>query len=487
MSDNESNEPTLPPLPAPPSSSLTARRSTRPSLLTRKRTHSSYASDWDTTELPQSAASSDPALFSGDEAAPGLESYASGKRKKKLYAGSWWNHRVKAGKDDRKREFKRNVDSGVWMGSEDQLSSDSLGSMEEAFLGDQGVLVGKRSDGFSEERTGQEEEELVVEQRSATNQRITRSFPRISDLVTTPAFLPQREQVKDIVRQHLNSGKEDISFDGMGLVDLPDEVIELATLTKEPILVPGMLDTGRSFATRLHILLGNNLLTRMPCQLLELENLQYLSLRGNRLKSIPVGIRRLVNLQNLNISNNELRYLPFEVLELARNHSLSNLRTTANPWAETPAGLHVEAEEEPWPGTNSPLAAQRSKGPSSVVVSSSMPSLTEVVLRQLQRISPRDDLRDFMPEHTPARVLGALDDFRLTQVEGERRCTACWRPMVQPGEEWLEWWFVRISRMYVPFKRAKCYSGCDGKENMWVDTGVGHKNVVIQEDGTVTS
>ena len=112
----------------PPSSQATQLQPRPSFLLTRKRTHSDYEDE--------TTASSDPATFSSDETAPGTENYAPGKRKKRVFKGSWWDkHPAKSGK---KREFRRNFDSGIFMGSEseEQLSSDSF-TMEDEFLRDQ--------------------------------------------------------------------------------------------------------------------------------------------------------------------------------------------------------------------------------------------------------------------------------------------------------------------------------------------------------------
>jgi hypothetical protein len=74
--------------------------------------------------------SSDPALFSSDDIpASGLENYHAttpGSGRKRRYRGTWWGEQVLDPK--RKRgdfKDKRNVDSGVWMGS-DESGAESL-------------------------------------------------------------------------------------------------------------------------------------------------------------------------------------------------------------------------------------------------------------------------------------------------------------------------------------------------------------------------
>lgn len=128
----ESEEPTLPPLP--------------PSLLlldTRKRARN--------IDLPppHSSTSSDPAVFSSDDD-PALDNYQSHGRRKRRYVGTWFDQQPASSDsamDDetrpsfayppprrnqgqpqpQKREFKRQLDSGVWMGTDGALTDTDEG------------------------------------------------------------------------------------------------------------------------------------------------------------------------------------------------------------------------------------------------------------------------------------------------------------------------------------------------------------------------
>jgi hypothetical protein len=113
----------LPPL---PSSEAPPRKYSR-SLLSRKRSRLDYE--------PEPATSSDPALFSSDDPAPSAEHY-SAKRRKDKWQGTWWGERLRGEKERVKRQFERNYDSGIWMGSEGTESS-----LEEEFLNDQRKTV----------------------------------------------------------------------------------------------------------------------------------------------------------------------------------------------------------------------------------------------------------------------------------------------------------------------------------------------------------
>jgi hypothetical protein len=117
----------LPPL---PSSQAPPRKSSW-SLLKRKRSRLDYE--------PEPATSSDPALFSSDDPAPSAE-YYSAKRRKDKWRGTWWGERSRCETAREKRQFKRNYDSGIWMGSEGTESS-----LEEEFLEDQKKTLTRES------------------------------------------------------------------------------------------------------------------------------------------------------------------------------------------------------------------------------------------------------------------------------------------------------------------------------------------------------
>lgn len=182
----------LPPMPA------SARKPTQPphpaqsSHLLRKRSRADQDDDF--------ATSSDPALFSSDEQAPGAENYSIGKRKKKTYQGSWWSHQhhVAVGK---KRVFKRNYDSGIFMGSEtsdEALSSDSIG-LEDEFLRDQQQAMKAKSPLFSSQ--------------SVQTTPKAKSYRRPQSTLAPD----EHEPVRRIVHQALEVGKEDVDLSSVSM------------------------------------------------------------------------------------------------------------------------------------------------------------------------------------------------------------------------------------------------------------------------------
>ena len=461
----------LPPHPRPLPN---GKRPSRPAVLTRKRTREDYLVDDD---LPPSATSSDPALFSGDEATPGLESYQS-KRKRKMFSGSWYEHSAKARKEDRRREFKRNVDSGIFMGSESGTpSSDSIGSLEEALIQDQA--------------TKDEEEDLIP----SLSARPWLSIPNAKTgplFSAKPATSPEHGLVMQTVRHCLDEGLEDVDLASRGLSSLPQEIFELATLTKQTNLVSGMLEHGTSLETHLRLYLANNSLRTIPVEILDLTNLRMLSLRRNKLTSVPPGIRRLVNLETLNVSANKLSYLPFEVIELIRFHSLRNLQADPNLW-DAAGPTHPEGSEfSLYRRPNRPTLLRHPILTTARCISDRpkprMASLFEMTLRQLHRLQPQNDLNCIMPSASTT-VSEGLSDLHTSIQSGQNQCTACHRLIVQPGAEWTEWWACfedtgplpgearripqnEVARYSFPVRRQKCLATCDGLVNAWVNDGV---------------
>ncbi|KXN86604.1 p53-induced protein with a death domain [Leucoagaricus sp. SymC.cos] len=82
----------------------------------------------------------------------------------------------------------------------------------------------------------------------------------------------------------------------------------------------------------IHLVLSNNLITKLPRTLWDLERLTVLSLRGNQLTVLPSEICHLRNLEDLNIANNKLQYVPSELLSM----SLRVLNLHPNPFRPPP-------------------------------------------------------------------------------------------------------------------------------------------------------
>ena len=108
-SDQDINIPSSPPLPIPGTQAV-------PLTVGRKRVREDYPTT-----------SSDAPMFSSDDASTSAENYLQ-QRSKRQYRGPWWNistgSTVSGEHPRKKREFKRAVDSGVWMGSDETVESE---------------------------------------------------------------------------------------------------------------------------------------------------------------------------------------------------------------------------------------------------------------------------------------------------------------------------------------------------------------------------
>jgi len=105
-----------------------------PSQFSRKRSHEVYHED--------SNPSSDLPFFSSDPLDASVENYVQ-KPRKRQYRGTWWGQHAKrqhlAGGEPLTRTFVRNLDSGVWMGSDS--SDDTLPDTSTNDFGPQAVSL----------------------------------------------------------------------------------------------------------------------------------------------------------------------------------------------------------------------------------------------------------------------------------------------------------------------------------------------------------
>lgn len=178
---------------------------------------------------PTLTTSSDPALFSSDEQAPGAENYTDRRRKKRTFKGSWWDrHPAREGlrKSIRqKREFTRNFDSGIFMGSQDEssedhdmLSSDSF-TLEDELMRDQShehehqhMTIQKRSFRlWAQESLAGEHHRAGdhLRNRADSISPKTKIVPKIKPL---EPMAKEHREVCEIVHQCLDMGKEDVDL-----------------------------------------------------------------------------------------------------------------------------------------------------------------------------------------------------------------------------------------------------------------------------------
>lgn len=226
--------------------------------------------------------SSDPAIFSSDDD-PALDNYVEGRRKKR-YIGSWFQQHPTSSDSTfsetihvpkQRRQWTRQADSGVYLGSDGNESDDLFDSSE----------ISTR--------------------------------PKLPQLDRKPLRPVSRvEQVaRDKIRTCLEQGEETIDFWSMGLEEISNDTISpLSQFSCIPVVTKDVAFEQKD--PSLKIYLAMNRLMRVPGALFDLTYLTILSLRGNKLTELPPAISKLRNLQELNVSQNRLRHLPVELLDL---------------------------------------------------------------------------------------------------------------------------------------------------------------------------
>ncbi|KAK4155332.1 hypothetical protein C8A00DRAFT_42051 [Chaetomidium leptoderma] len=249
-----------------------------------------------------SSPSSDPAFFSSDDD-PALDNYQAHGRRKKRYVGAWFDQQPASsdsavGEETRptyppprrnrgppqpqKREFKRQLDSGVWMGTDGALTD--------------------TDDSFD------------LEPAAA---RFPLAPPRAQPSVplspARPRFTSQEQEVQKTIRFCVDNGSEQVDLSGLGLETISEGLLDpIADICPIPTVAKDVAFEQRE--PEVKVFLSNNRLRSFPVALLNVEHLTVLTLRANRLVRIPPAISKLKNLEALNIAQNYLRFLPGELL-----------------------------------------------------------------------------------------------------------------------------------------------------------------------------
>ncbi|OJD35040.1 leucine rich repeat domain protein [Diplodia corticola] len=264
--------------------------------------------------------SSDPFVFSSDDAPEDVENYNSPARKKRQYAGPWFAHGHQP-KSERttpaKADFSRNQDSGVWLPSDS--SDDSL--IERLAAASTGPsLFGQvpRPCAPSEP----DENPLPVARRVHVPE------PRSTEHAVAHAK----------VHECVEEGNERVDLSALQLRSMSDDLLEpLAHLIRHPKIGPEVPseEAYEPFTPSLQLYLSSNQLRSLPAAIWELENLGVLSLRINKLTDLSPAISNLKNLKELNLAGNRLRWLPWELLRLVPpNGNLTRLSISPNPFVK---------------------------------------------------------------------------------------------------------------------------------------------------------
>ncbi|KAI5358974.1 putative SANT/Myb domain, leucine-rich repeat domain superfamily [Septoria linicola] len=298
---------------SPPLLPTTSSSSSLPWITaTRKRQLSEY----------DSHLSSDP-LFSDDT--PGNEDATEYQRpkRKRMIKGPWWELGRKVPHDPttpKQKDYARNVDSGVWMGSDG-----SEGSFE-------GIPL--HQDRLSR---------LNLHDRPRSVQT-----PRAAAQRPTPQAM-----AAEIVNRCVEDGVQRVDLSELGLVELPSAILKpLHELIRQPAFdasLPPSDDEFGPLTPDLQLFLATNGLISLPDELFRLHNITVLSLRNNALTELPSAINHLARLKELNVANNTIRHLPWELLDIIASRQ-TRVIVHPNPLLEPLVG---SVETAP-----SPLVAQ---------------------------------------------------------------------------------------------------------------------------------
>ncbi|KAF4972118.1 hypothetical protein FSARC_1258 [Fusarium sarcochroum] len=412
--------------------------------------------------------SSDPAVFSSDDD-PALDNYVEGRRKKR-YVGSWFQQHPTSSDSTfseihipkQRRQWTRQADSGVFLGSDGNESDDVMNDIPEI------------------------------------------PKPKLPQLNRVVRRVSKAEQVaRDKVRACLDAGEETIDFWSMGLEDVSNDTISpLSQFTCIPIVTKDVAFEQKD--PELKIYMAMNRLTRVPGAIFDLTYLTILSLRHNKLTELPPAISKLHHLKELNVSQNRLRHLPAELLDLfASDSKLDTLVVHPNPFWQPDQNLEQTSEDqaenmlfsyteesEPMPTPHlvsralgrSPLQLSNTTGrvisdfkiptdhtqlvlpidegepefsPSSSVSSmtesqrlqgaSRVPSLLETALRACYSSTQLPEMPYYIPEGLN-QLRKLLERAHRQKEAGGLTCSRCRKLMVIPTVEWAEWREVRTCK-----------------------------------------
>ena len=405
-------------------------------LLRCKRTRDEY----------EPATSSDPALFSSDDQPASADTYSI-KRRREQWPGTWWGKNVPVRK---KQPFRRNLDSGIFLGSEG--TDDSL---DEEFLREQSKLLEQNNAPF------------------ITTSALIEAGPVVDKWTEVSKF----DRVIAIVQESLEECREDIDLSSMGLDELPPDIESLKSLTKVAT-VPDFKPSEQAYhpiEAELRLFLANNKFTKIPNHVFRLKNLRLLSLRQNNLVCIPHAIGTLEQLQSLNISSNRLAFIPVELLRLISHFNLKDFIADPNPWTQVPDSA-AKLKETSRLDRNQyvmrraaisnveilrPCGVVERTVPFSMLQSirRKQPSLAELALNRMTTMQSFQNINEWIDEGIPAPVREMLNTGLAYSAIGHRQCL-CGQSFILPAKQWLEWWNIdKISTgpsLKLPFLRQFC-------------------------------
>ncbi|RDI76706.1 hypothetical protein Vi05172_g13308 [Venturia inaequalis] len=299
------------------------------------------------TRLPEHTDDSTPSdgpLFSSDPPDPSVDEYFQPRRKRQ-YRGTWWGEvtREEDGPAEpapqrTKNAFSRNMDSGVWMGSDEEFGSDGTAPDVEYPRNVARHAVPRQAIQPLTARILPRGSFISVPPRPDSSEPTTaRQSAQEKEEALTVDFARSK------VQEYLDNSDENIALCRLGLKELPDDFFRpLQTLFRDPSpFDPDNADgeteaqfQARGLIPRIKLNLSNNALQILPLGLFDLQNITKLDLSHNNLNNLPRHIGKLKNLVCLDISGNRLRWLPWELIQLSQSGKLKAIDLDYNPFLQ---------------------------------------------------------------------------------------------------------------------------------------------------------
>ncbi|KAL8867853.1 MAG: hypothetical protein Q9174_005386 [Haloplaca sp. 1 TL-2023] len=378
-----------------------------------------------------------------------------------------------------KRPFKRNIDSGVWMGSDTEMEDE----LEDLRLHGASPLPADSENPWIRK----------LKDSGCLNGPVFPSWEeQPGDLEQLQEFWIDQIQASEQVQKLIDEGENFLDFSNWQLTKLQESTLEpLEYYRTAGSFVPEPRPDYiyQPFIPDLQIYLANNCLTQLPGRLFQLEHLVVLSLRNNSLTELPSAICKLSSLRELNLSNNRLKWLPYELGEMV-NGKLGVLNVHPNPFIRMmpkpslPKSLDAPIGSTSIAYRNVDGSIARDSPPSPLTTTTYWPgpphrlsnesirdrphrvsSLFELCLKAAYKSSNLDEAPLILPPDAPEAVRSAVQNTWRLKQQGGQQCTSCKSNFIIPRAEWIEWWFLpaerrRKKKAAIPFLRRVCSWGC---------------------------
>lgn len=251
-------------------------------------------------------------------------------------------------------------------------------------------------------------------------------------------------RARNIVLDAFENIRTTVNLEGMGLVDVPEEIKDFDNLV--------VFDLDPSTQVSYQLYLTNNRLTYLPPSLFDFTKLNVLGLRHNKLRTIPQLLGNLVHLTDLSLGTNRLEYLPPQILDLPLLHTF---RAGPNPFMKVPDDALAVT-------TSTINPVKMKKFVSKLVFHTDSPkpvrSLRAHCLNTIARYDVSYQETKSWKRSTP-KMYHSLIARAISKGRYNELCNECDTVLVDPVAEAFEWWDI-LQNKDVPIKREFCCGSC---------------------------